>query len=179
MSRPITEKFMIEITRHNGHNRLQTELWLPHDVEHVFAFFAEAANLEAITPPWLQFRILTPRPIQMSPGTLIDYRLRLHGIPIRWRTEISVWEPPRRFVDRQVRGPYRLWEHTHTFTEVRGGTLVRDDVHYAAPGGWFVEQILVRPDLRRIFEYRSRSLRDRFLKSPQELRNSLPTEGNH
>ena len=115
--------------------RLQAEIWVPQPREEVFDFFADAFNLEAITPPWLNFSVKTPAPIAMETGTLIDYRLRLHGIPITWRTLISVWEPPFRFVDQQLRGPYRLWHHEHTFEELDGGTLVRDTVDYAVPGG--------------------------------------------
>ena len=85
---------------------LHTELWLPRPRDEIFPFFAEARNLEAITPPWLKFEVLTPAPIQMRPGALIDYRIRVHGFPIRWRTEIAEWDPPHRFVDVQLRGPY-------------------------------------------------------------------------
>ena len=135
---------------------LSTELWVPQPVEQTFEFFADASNLEAITPPWLRFRIVTSQPVEMAQGTLIDYSLRLHGIPIRWRTEISVWSPPFSFIDRQLHGPYHLWEHTHTFEARDGGTVVRDDVDYLARGGRLVERLFVRPDLRRIFEYRNR-----------------------
>lgn len=141
---------------------LVSELWLPVPRDKVFPFFADAANLETITPPWLRFRILTPPPIEMHEGTLIDYRLRIHGVPIRWRTRISVWEPPRRFVDEQLRGPYRQWIHEHTFEPKDGGTLVRDHVRYAVPADWLLHRWLVRPDIERIFAYRSEVLRRLF-----------------
>ena len=94
---------------------LEREQFLPHPVETVFGFFAEAANLERITPPLLGFRVLTCGPIEMRAGTLIEYRLRLHGIPVGWLTRIEEWEPGVRFVDMQLAGPYRLWHHTHAF----------------------------------------------------------------
>lgn len=122
-----------------------------------FAFYADALNLEAIAPPWLAFRVATPGPIAMGAGTLIDYRLRLHGVPIRWRTRIEAWDPPRRFVDVQVRGPSALWEHTHTFEPVEDGTLIGDRVDYALPYGplgALAHVAFVRRDLRRIFDYR-------------------------
>lgn len=137
---------------------LDRELWVPRPVEEVFAFFADARQLETITPPWLHFRVLTPSPLEIRQGTLIDYRLRLHGIPIRWRSEICDWEPPFRFVDQQLRGPYRLWWHEHTFEAREGGTLVGDHVRYRAPGGAFIDRLFVRPDLRRIFDYRHQRL---------------------
>ena len=94
---------------------------VPQAAGEAFAFFADAFNLEAITPPWLRFRILTPRPIAMAEGALIDYRLALHGVPCRWHTRIDQWLPGRRFVDRQVSGPFRTWVHTHTFEPGRAG----------------------------------------------------------
>lgn len=106
--------------------RLTTELRLPCPRAEVFDFFADAWNLEQITPPWLKFQVITPRPIEMHSGALIDYRLRLHGLPIRWRTEIRDWDPPFRFTDRQVRGPYRYWVHEHTFADEGDETLMRD-----------------------------------------------------
>lgn len=130
------------------------EQWLPRPRAEVFPFFADAANLQAITPPWLDFRILTPGPIAMRPGALIDYRLKLRGFPIRWRTQITVWEPPFRFVDRQLKGPYRQWVHEHSFEEKDGGTLCRDRVDYAVPGGALVNRIFVQRDVETIFAYR-------------------------
>jgi ligand-binding SRPBCC domain-containing protein len=136
----------------------KSELWLPTAIERVFAFFANAQNLEAITPAWLRFRILTPLPIEMRTGTLIDYQLRIHGLPIRWRTEITAWQPPHRFVDEQKRGPYRLWIHEHRFEPKDNGTLCSDHVRYAAPGGALVHRWLVRPDVERIFAFRATKL---------------------
>jgi ligand-binding SRPBCC domain-containing protein len=141
---------------------LQYEIWLPVAPPNIFPFFADAGNLEALTPPWLNFKILTPLPIDVHEGTLIDYRLRLRGVPVRWRTRISVWQPPYRFVDEQLRGPYRQWIHEHTFEAHQGGTLVRDHVRYAVPFDWLVHRLLVRPDVERIFRYRAAELRRRF-----------------
>ncbi len=103
-----------------------TQLWLPRRRDEVFAFFADAHNLQILTPDWLNFKILTPRPIAMRAGALIDYKLRLRGIPIRWRTKITEWQPPFSFQDEQLRGPYRQWIHRHWFEEKDGGTLCRD-----------------------------------------------------
>ena len=137
---------------------LRREQRLPGAPEDVFAFFGDAHNLEAITPPWLGFAVLTPRPIDMRPGALIEYRLRLHGIPLRWRTRIAVWDPPRRFVDVQIDGPYRLWHHTHDFEpDGAGGTLMRDTVRYGLPlgaAGRLAHRLLVRRDLEAIFDFR-------------------------
>ena len=136
----------------------ETELWLPHPRNEVFAFFGDAHNLERITPPWVKFAVLTPDPIVMRPGILIDYRIRIHGVPVRWRTEISAWQPPFQFVDEQRRGPYRLWHHTHTFEEREGGTLCRDRVRYWPRGGALMNWLFVRKDVERIFEYRRQRL---------------------
>jgi len=136
----------------------ETELWLPHPRNEVFAFFGDAHNLERITPPWVKFEVLTPAPIVMRPGILIDYRIRIHGVPVRWRTEISAWQPPFQFVDEQRRGPYRLWHHTHTFEEREGGTLCRDRVRYWPRGGALMNWLFVRKDVERIFEYRRQRL---------------------
>ena len=133
---------------------LTAELWLPRPRDEVFAFFDDARNLEAITPPWLHFSIVTSGPITMKAGALIDYHLRLHGLPLGWQSEITTWDPPTCFVDTQRRGPYRQWVHTHTFEERDGGTLCRDQVQYAVPGGRLVERLLVRRSLETIFDYR-------------------------
>jgi ligand-binding SRPBCC domain-containing protein len=140
----------------------ESELWLPLPPEAVFPFFADAANLDAITPPWLHFRIVSPPPIVMREGTLIDYRLRVRGVPLRWRTRISAWQPPHRFVDEQIRGPYRRWIHEHTFELFNGGTLARDRVTYAVPLDWLLHPLFVRRDLQEIFQYRAVVLRQRF-----------------
>lgn len=138
-------------------HRLEREQFLPHPVEQVFAFFAEARNLERLTPSWLSFQVLTPEPIEMKVGTLIDYRLRIHGLPLRWRSRIEEWVPGQAFIDRQVRGPYRLWHHRHSFEARDGGTAVRDVVDYALPWGFAGEithPLFVRRDLTRIFAFR-------------------------
>lgn len=138
----------------------------------VFAFFADAGNLEAITPPLVGFRILTPRPILMREGARIDYSIRLHGLPIRWKTRINAWEDGKRFIDEQIAGPYRLWIHEHTFepTGPDGAwTLVRDHIRYAVPGGPGIERLIekwfVRPRLDEIFAFRRRAIEDRFARA--------------
>jgi ligand-binding SRPBCC domain-containing protein len=144
----------IRLGREGGLFTVETRLFLSQPLEYVFPFFADAGNLETITPPWLRFEILTPPPISMRAGTLIQYRLRLHGIPLRWRSEITAWEPPHRFVDEQRRGPYRTWIHEHTFAACAGGCEVRDFVRYAPPGGWLGDFLFMRRDVKKIFEYR-------------------------
>jgi ligand-binding SRPBCC domain-containing protein len=140
---------------------LELDQVLPGERDEVFSFYADAFNLEAITPPWLGFRVVTPGPIEMQPGAMIEYRLKLRGIPVRWLTEIEIWEPGRRFVDTQVRGPYRLWRHTHSFEDDPGGTRVRDSVSYEiplGPLGELADRLMVRRDLARIFDYRRRAV---------------------
>jgi ligand-binding SRPBCC domain-containing protein len=151
---------------------LDSRVWLPRPPAAVFEFFADARNLDALTPPWLHFRILTPDPIEMLVGTQIAYRLRFRGIPLRWDSEITVWDPPHRFVDVQRRGPYRKWVHEHTFEEQDGGTLVADRVTYAVLGGRLVQRLLVAPDLQRIFAYRRHKLLDLFGDRGQESLNT-------
>ncbi len=137
---------------------LTTQQWFPLPRAEVFAFFADAFQLEGITPPWLKFQVTTPPPIEMRAGCLINYRLKLRGIPIRWRTKITAWEPPFRFEDSQILGPYRLWQHEHLFEERDAGTLMTDRVRYDLFGGKLVHGLFVRPDLRRIFEYRQQQI---------------------
>ena len=137
-----------------------SKFWLPGTPAEVFPFFADAHNLESITPPFLRFRVLTPRPIPMAPGTRIDYELRLHGIPIRWQSEITLWDPPHEFRDEQRRGPYRRWLHAHRFHPAEGGgTWVEDEVRYDVFGGKLVDSLFVRKDVKRIFEYREEKLK--------------------
>jgi len=137
---------------------LKTEVRVTGRLETVFPFFADAANLELLTPPWLRFQILTPGPIEMRVGALIDYRIWLRVVPLRWRTRISAWQPPFRFVDEQLCGPYRQWIHEHTFTQDGDEVIIHDHVRYAVPGGPAFQstahRMLVRPELDRIFSYR-------------------------
>jgi ligand-binding SRPBCC domain-containing protein len=141
-----------------GYHTLRREQRLPRPPGEVFPFFADAANLEAITPPWLRFSVVTPRPIAMGAGTLIEYALTLHRLPISWLTQIAVWEPGERFVDVQLHGPYALWHHTHEFaSDGTGGTVMRDVVRYALPLGPLGEvarRAFVARDLGRIFDFR-------------------------
>jgi len=144
---------------------LRRQQRMPRPIDEVFAFFSDARNLEEITPPWLGFRILTPGPIRIAEGTRIRYRLRLHGIPLGWTTEIRQWRPPVRFVDVQLEGPYGLWHHTHRFEPRDGGTLMTDVVRYRLPLGIIgraVHRLKVRRDVERIFDYRFRRIQEFF-----------------
>lgn len=141
---------------------LRTAFALPLPIDEVFAFFAEAGNLERITPPELNFRILTPPATRIMAGTQIDYRLSLFGFSFDWRTEITCWEPPHRFVDEQMRGPYRLWIHSHRFRQEAGGTVIEDEVRYRLPLRPIGEVAypLVRLQLERIFRFREQAIRE-------------------
>lgn len=136
----------------------RTKILLPKPLAEVFPFFADAYNLEALTPDWLRFTVTTPKPIDMRVGTKIDYKLKVRGLPLRWTSEITAWEPPYRFVDEQRRGPYRQWIHEHTFREVDGGTLASDYIQYAVPGGSLVHWLAVKRDVERIFQYREQKM---------------------
>jgi ligand-binding SRPBCC domain-containing protein len=149
-------------TPEGGIHVLRAVTSIPRGLDEVFAFFAAAENLERITPPSLRFRIVTPQPIEMAAGTLIDYRLSLNGLPFRWRTEITEWDPPVSFTDTQVRGPYHTWIHRHSFTRDEGGTLMTDEVRYRLPL-WPLGELalpLVRRQLLGIFSHRGRVIRE-------------------
>ena len=153
--------------RDRAPGRVQTvdsDVVVTASLDETFAFFAQAENLDRLTPPWLHFTILTPRPIEIREGIEIDYRIRLHGLPIPWRSRIDEWVPGASFVDRQVIGPYRWWRHEHRFEAVAGGTRVTDRVEYAPRGGRGTSW-LVRRDLDRIFAYRREAMRTIFSQS--------------
>jgi ligand-binding SRPBCC domain-containing protein len=144
---------------------IASEQTVPRSLEEVFAFFSRAENLERITPPWLKFRILTVIPEPIRKGTVISYRLRLHGIPLRWASEIVEWEPPYRFVDLQLRGPYKFWRHDHRFAACDGGTLISDRVNLVLPLGFLGQiayRIKVRSDMQEVFTYRESRIRALF-----------------
>ena len=136
----------------------KTQQTLEQPLTKVFDFFSNAHNLTVITPPWLRFEVITPAPIEMGIGTRIDYRLKLRGVPIRWQSEITEWNPPYAFVDVQRRGPYRLWRHTHTFDETEEGVIIGDTVEYAVWGNELIGRFFVRPDIEKIFAYRAEQL---------------------
>ena len=137
---------------------LTREQRLPGTPADVFAFFADARHLKAITPPMLRFALATTDPIEMRAGALIRYRLRVRGVPINWLTQITHWQPPHRFVDEQLKGPYALWHHTHTFEADGAQTIMRDEVRYRVgfgPLGALANALMVRRDVERIFDYRA------------------------
>ena len=143
---------------------LEREQRLPRPIGDVFEFFSRPENLQQITPPWLDFRIVTAPP-DLAPGSLIRYKLRWHLLPLRWTTKITAWDPPHSFVDRQLSGPYALWNHEHWFTEQNQSTLMRDRVTYALPLGFagrLAHPLLVGRDVERIFDYRAEAMRRLF-----------------
>jgi uncharacterized protein (TIGR01777 family) len=144
-----------------GVSTLHSRQLIAQPLEKVFPFFSSASNLDRITPRWLKFEILNPQ-VEMQRGTLIDYKLRLHGIPIRWQSQICDWNPPFHFVDVQRRGPYSLWVHEHRFRSTDEGTVVEDTIWYAVPGGQLIRRMFVDRDLERIFSYRRASLVEHF-----------------
>ena len=142
--------------------RLVREQTIDRPLDEVFAFFADARNLETLTPPWLRFEILTPGEIDMHVGMIIQYALRVHGLPINWTTAITVWNPPFEFVDVQLRGPYVLWHHRHTFEAVGSSTRMVDEVNYRLPLGWIgraMNRVLVCRDLEIIFDHREKTVK--------------------
>jgi ligand-binding SRPBCC domain-containing protein len=144
---------------------LERQQLIRKPLSEVFQFFSDAANLEIITPPWLYFKILTPQPIPMQTGTTIDYRIRLCGVPLRWRTLIDTFEPQLRFSDTQLRGPYQYWHHLHEFQETSQGVLMTDRVRYAIPYGplgEFARWLFVRRQLDQIFDYRFKKIDELF-----------------
>jgi len=142
---------------------LEREQWLPKPINEVFSFFSRPENLQAITPPWLDFRMVEAPQVLLA-GSLIRYRLRWHWVPIRWTTEISEWNPPHGFVDREIKGPYALWNHEHWFAARDGGTTMRDRVTYALPFGFLGQMTypLVKRDVEKIFDFRAETMRRLF-----------------
>ena len=143
-------------------HRYQTETEVNAPVDEVFKFFSNPDNLETLTPPWLHFKMVTQQPLEIKTGTTIDYRLRIHRVPVSWQSKITEWRPPFRFIDIQTKGPYRSWSHIHEFEELSGRTLVRDTIDYEVPGGFIVDRLLVRNDIERIFNYRQNKLHEFF-----------------
>jgi uncharacterized protein (TIGR01777 family) len=142
------------------------EQWLPKKPQEIYPFFSNEKNLEKLTPEFLNFRVLKKSTDEIHEGTLIDYRLSLHGIPFKWRTRIENWNPGSQFVDTQLSGPYKLWHHTHDFIEFGGGTLMRDRVLYQVPMGWigdFFAGLKVKADVSKIFSYRRKIIHDLFV----------------
>ncbi len=161
---PALAAALVDVT-HDTATTLETEQWVPRPPAEVFRFFADARNLERITPPFLKFRILAVSTPELQTGTRIDYRLSLHGVPVRWQSLIQDWNPGRSFVDTQTRGPYHRWEHTHAFEPYEGGTIIRDRVHYELPLGalgGLVAGGLVAKDVATIFDFRRASIREIF-----------------
>ncbi len=154
---------------------LERKQFVRRPLVEVFGFFSDASNLERITPASLRFHILTPRPIVMQSGTIIEYKLRLLGIPFHWKTLIETFEPMQRFTDSQAKGPYRLWHHTHEFHEVDGGVLMVDRIRYQLPLGLIgriVHTLFVRRQLENIFDYRRQKV-DEILAAPKPPTDKL------
>lgn len=148
----------VNIERNGDGYLLKAEQWFDRPISEIFEIFCDASNLEQLTPSFLKFEIMTPTPIDMREGALIDYRISIRGIPINWKTEITEWNPPHHFVDSQLRGPYHRWIHRHTFVEKDGGTLVGDVVDYKPRGGSLMHWFFVARDLRNVFRFRHAEL---------------------
>jgi ligand-binding SRPBCC domain-containing protein len=155
---------------------LERSTWIPRPIAEVFEFFADAGNLERITPPELRFRILSRLPIDMRMGAMIEYRLALFGVPFGWLTAIDRWEPPHCFVDRQIRGPYTQWVHTHQFKSERDGTRMDDRVEYRLPLGplGLPALPLVKRQLARIFDYRELTIQELLLEGRASAGTTTP-----
>lgn len=144
---------------------LYRETFVKQPPDKVFEFFSKAENLELLTPKWLKFQIVTPLPIAMRQGTVIDYKISLFGIPMNWQSEISAWHPPLSFSDTQLKGPYTKWVHRHRFEEKDGGTLIIDNVKYRMPGAFLtplINTLFVKPQLNQIFNFRAKIIRQQF-----------------
>jgi len=156
--------------------RFNRQQFVRRPLRDVFEFFSRPENLAVITPPWLGFRIMTPSPIVMEKGTVIDYSIRVMGVRTRWQSLISEYEPLRAFVDQQVKGPYAFWHHTHTFTEADAGTLIDDEIHYALPFhflGHIAHTLIVRRQLEKIFSHRARIIEHMFAQQGNQLENQI------
>lgn len=144
---------------------LERTTYVKENINEVFSFFSNAENLNKLTPPALGFRIITPSPITIRKGTIIDYKIKLNGIPFRWKSEITVWDPPHLFADEQLKGPYQYWRHEHKFEQKDGGTLITDIVKYRSPG-WIFEfiphHLIVKKKINQIFDFRSEVIRQIF-----------------
>ncbi len=145
---------------------LERSIVVNKSLDEVYEFFSDPDKLQELTPSWLDFRVVGSSTEGVEVGTTIDYRLRVRGLTIRWRSLISAWNPPHSFVDEQLKGPYRMWHHTHTFEETEEGVRVGDKVRYAVPGGplleGLIERLFVGPDVRKIFDYRVQRLEELF-----------------
>jgi ligand-binding SRPBCC domain-containing protein len=145
----------------------EQETIIGNPLNEVFQFFSNAENLAKITPDNLKFQIKSPLPIKMEAGTLIDYQIKIYNIPFHWRTKITVWDPPVRFVDVQLTGPYKMWIHEHSFEELGGSTKMSDKIQYQVPGGLFaplVHRLRVKKDVENIFKFREKIIKQIFSK---------------
>ena len=143
-------------------NEINSEQFINIKIQNVFDFFSKPENLQEITPKRLGFNIITPGPIEMEKGTVIDYYIKISYIPIRWRTIITNYNPPYKFVDQQIKGPYSFWHHTHTFSKLNGGTLIKDNIKYLVPFGIIgkiINKIWIKRDLENIFDYRKNKIK--------------------
>jgi ligand-binding SRPBCC domain-containing protein len=161
------ENALKDLIPEGGDEVLEVKQWIPASMEDVFGFFSSAHNLERITPPWLNFQVLMPEGAPIEAGSLIDYRLKIRGMPAKWRTLIESWKPGEMFVDTQLRGPYRKWHHTHHFEKMGEGVLIEDRVLFRLPLGWLGRTVAgpwVKSDVEQIFDFRKNAIRDIFRK---------------